>query len=113
MSQSNGPIPLQQQVNDITNVPVTTARTNMNTEYKAIEDRLAKLPLPSHGAILQMLGAAYQVREDAMKNAISEHQAAIAWRRQQEEEKARKDLEAEQERIAAANKPQLAPVGVQ
>lgn len=110
MSQSNGPIPLHQQVQDITNVPVNTARANLNSEYKAVEQRLANLPISLHGAILQMLGAAFQVRQEEMKNAISEHQQRAMWLKSEEERKAQEKLDAEQAAIAEANKPQLAGV---
>jgi hypothetical protein len=113
MSQSNGPIPLHQQVEQITNVPVTTARTNLNTEYKSIEGRLAALTINVHGAILQMLGAAFQVRQEEMKNAISEHQQRAAWEKEQAERKAQAELEKQQDEIAKANRPGLAVVGVQ
>lgn len=111
MSQSNGPIPLHQQVNEITNVPVNTARANLNSEYKAVEERLAKLSINLHGAILQMLGAAFQVRQEEMKNAISEHQMRVQWQKEKDAAEAQKKLEAEQAEAEKANKPQL--VGVQ
>ena len=102
--------PLSEQVNDITNVAVTTARANTHQEFKAIDERLAKLPINQHGALLQMLGASYQVRENAMKDALAEHQHAVALRRECEATKAQEQLEAQQREIEEANKPKLAVV---
>lgn len=104
------PKALVQQINDITNVPVNTARANLNEEYKNVESRLAKLSINIHGAILQMLGAAFQVRQEEMKNAISEHQQMLAYRKMEEERKAGEKLEAEQAAIEQANRPHLATV---
>ena len=104
------PKPLSEQVNDITNVAVTTARVNLHSELKHIDERLGKLPVHQHGALLQMLGASYQVRENAMKDAIAEHQHRVAAKREHEAQKAQEKLEAEQREIAEANKPKLAVV---
>jgi hypothetical protein len=104
------PKQLSEQVNDITNMAVTTARVNLHTELKAIDDRLAKLPVHQHGALLQMLGASYQVRENAMKDAIAEHQHKLAFQREREAQKAQEKLEAQQREIEEANKPKLAVV---
>lgn len=104
------PKPLSEQVSDITNVAVNTARSNLNSEYKGIEERLAKLPIGLHGAILQMLGAAFQVRQDEMKNAISEHQQRAQWKQAQDAKAAQEKLEAEQREIEEANRPKLVPV---
>jgi adenosyl cobinamide kinase/adenosyl cobinamide phosphate guanylyltransferase len=93
--------------NDITNVPVNTARANLNTEYKAIEERLAKLTINVHGAVLQMLSAAFQVRQEEMKNAIQEHQQRAQWEAQQKQAAADAALAAQQAEIEAANRPKL------
>ena len=111
MSQSNGPVPLQQQVSDITNEPTTTVRTNLQSEFKAISDRLGRHPIHLHGALLQMLGADFEVRQTTMKDAIAEHQNKAAYAKHLADKKAAEDLDAEQKRIADANRPKLAEVG--
>lgn len=111
MSQSNGPAPIEEQVHNLTSEPVSTARHNLNTEYKAIEERLAKLPLPIHGAIMQMLGAALTVRQEVMRNTIQDHAQRQQWEREQEEKRKAEALEKEQQAIAEANKPKLVTPG--
>lgn len=110
MSQSNGPVPLQQQVNEITNEPTTNARTNLQGEFKQISDRLGRHPIHLHGALLQMLGADYEVRQTTMKDAIAEHQNKAAYAKHLADKKAAEELEAEQKRIADANRPKLVDV---
>ena len=110
MSQSNGPVPLQQQVSDITNEPTTTARTNLQSEFKVISDRLGRHPIHLHGALLQMLGADFEVRQTTMKDAIAEHPNRAAYAKHLADKKAAEELEAEQNRIAEANRPKLAEI---
>lgn len=107
---SNEPTPLKQQVEQIVNVPITTAVSNLHAEYIAISKRLAALPLNISGAILGNLNNEYQLRQDEARNAIQEHQQRIAWQKEQGAAKAQAKLEAEQAEIAAANKPKLAAV---
>ena len=98
---------LGDQVSAITNVPVTTARTNLNSEYRYMEDRIAKLPLPMHGSLLQMLQAAFQVRQETMRDAIAEHQFRAQQQQKAEQEKAVKEIERQQAEAATANQPKM------
>ena len=107
---SNEPTTLKEQVNNSVSVPVTTAVSNLHSEYAAISKRLAALPLNVSGALLGNLNNEYQLRQDEGRNAIQEHQQLAAWHKEQEAAKAQAKLEAEQAEIAAANKPKLAVV---
>lgn len=84
---------LERAVENIVNVPVNTARHNMNQAFKKIEDTLFALPIHQHGALLQQLGASYAIREMEAKTAIQEHQHTAQLKAQ-----------------ADANKPKLAAV---
>lgn len=92
---------LEQMTGNITNVAVNTARNNLNHLYKQLEMELATQPLPIHGAVLQMLQTAFQVRQQATQLAMEEHKYQVQRKQQEEAEKAK----------AEAARPKLAEVG--
>jgi len=98
-------------INDITNQPVATARSNVDRAFRLCEKELAGLELPQSNAVFSMLQATQQMRNQVMQGAIQDHQAVQNRQRELEAAEAQKRLEAEQEAIAKANQPHLTAVG--
>lgn len=92
---------LEQMTGNITNVAVSTARHNLNHLYEKLEKELASQPVPIHGAVLNMLQTAFQVRQQTVQLAIEEHKYQVQRKQQEEAEKAK----------AEAQRPKLAEVG--
>ena len=111
MNSKNQAETLQEKVAAIANVPVTTAISNLQTEYLAIAKRLRSYSIQIHGSILNMLQTEFQLRQDETKNAISEFQHQEQIRQAAAAKEAAEKLEAEQVEIAKANAPKLAVVG--
>jgi len=65
-----------QQVAEITNVPVATARANTARVYKLAEKELADLPIEQSNTVFGMLQASQQMRNQVMQGAMQDHQAA-------------------------------------
>jgi hypothetical protein len=111
MNSKNQSETLQEQVKAIADVPVSTAISNLQTEYIAIAKRLRGYSIQVHGSILNMLQTEFALRQDETKNAIEEHKFHLAVQQREEAARAQKALEAQQEEIAQANRPTLAAVG--
>lgn len=111
MNNKNQAETLQEKVAAIANVPVTTAISNLQTEYLATAKRLRAYSIQIHGSILNMLQTEFQLRQDETKNAIQEFQHQEQLRQAAAAKDANDKLEAEQAAIAEANKPKLAMVG--
>ena len=100
-----------QQVAEITNVPVATARANTARVYKLAEKELADLPIEQSNTVFGMLQASQQMRNQVMQGAMQDHQAAAEYQRKMDAEAVQAKLEQEQAEIAKANVPRLVQVG--
>ena len=108
---SDEPKSLQEQVRDISAIPVTTAISNLQTEYLSLAKRLRGYSIQVHGSILNMLQTEFQLRQDETKNAIEEHKFKLAVKQRAENDAAQAKLEADQKAIAEANRPKLVQTG--
>lgn len=98
-------------IREITNVPVNTARANVDRVFRLCEKELANLPIEQSNAVFSMLQATQQMRIQVMQGVVQDHQAETNYKRQKEAEAAQAKLEAEQAEIEKANRPKLAPAG--
>jgi hypothetical protein len=110
MDSNNKAETLQEKVAAIANVPVSTAISNLQTEYLAVAKRLRGYSIQVHGSILNMLQTEFQLRQDETKNAISEHQHQMAIQQAADQAKAQAELEKQQAEAEEANRPKLVPV---
>lgn len=111
MNSKNQAETLQEKVAAIANVPVTTAISNLQTEYLATAKRLRGYSIQIHGSILNMLQTEFQLRQDETKYAIQEFQHQEQLKQAAAAKEASDKLEAEQAEIEKANAPKLAVVG--
>ena len=111
MNSKNQPETLQEKIRAIANEPVASAINNLQTEYIAIAKRLRVYSIQTHGSILTMLQTEFQLRQDMIKNAISEYQYAEQVKQAAAAKEAADKREAEQAEIEKDNRPKLAVVG--
>ena len=92
---------LTEMTKQITGQPVATAQHNLNMLYSKLDKELAAQPIPTHGAVLQMLQTSFQHRQQAFQLANEEYKYQVQLKQQAEAEKAQ----------AEAARPKLAEVG--